>query len=76
MVAGVRRWRLQPCRVQLYNLCDVISLYSLNPGKLPGHFSYKWPKEKLPEYEANGNENSVCETRTKLTCTELPVNKF
>ena len=25
------------------NLFDVISVYSLNPGKLPGRFSYKWP---------------------------------
>ena len=25
------------------NLLDVISVYSLNPGKLPGRFSYEWP---------------------------------
>ena len=25
------------------NLFDAISVYSLNPGKLPGRFSYKWP---------------------------------
>ena len=25
------------------NLLDVTSVYSLNPGKLPGRFSYKWP---------------------------------
>ena len=30
------------------NLLDVISVYSLNPGKLPGRFSYK-----RPGYEAN-----------------------
>ena len=30
------------------NLLDVISVYSLNPGKLPGRFSYEWPG-----YEAN-----------------------
>ena len=32
------------------NLLDVISVYSLNPGKLPGHFSYK-----RPGYEASGH---------------------
>ena len=25
------------------NLLDVISVYSLNLGKLPGRFSYEWP---------------------------------
>ena len=25
------------------NLFDIISVYSLNPSKLPGHFSYDWP---------------------------------
>ena len=30
------------------NLFDVISIYSLNPGKLPGRFSYK-----RPGYEAS-----------------------
>ena len=28
------------------NLFDVISVYSLNPGKLPGRFSYKQPGYK------------------------------
>ena len=40
-----------------YNLLDVISVYSLNLGKLPGHFSYERPgyeaskswEVKLPE---------------------------
>ena len=31
------------------NLLDVTSIYSLNPGKLPGHFSYE-----QPGYEAVG----------------------
>ena len=30
--------------------CSYISIYSLNTGKLPGHFSYKWPG-----YEASVN---------------------
>ena len=25
------------------NLLNIISVYSLNLGKLPGHFSYEWP---------------------------------
>ena len=25
------------------NLLDIISIFSLNPGKLPGRFSYEWP---------------------------------
>ena len=28
------------------NLLDVISVYSLNPGKLPGCFSHEWPGYK------------------------------
>ena len=34
------------------NLLDVISVYSLNPGKLPGRFSYK-----RPGYEAREERN-------------------
>ena len=36
------------------NLFDVISVYSLNPGKLPGRFSYK-----RPGYEATGAQAKV-----------------
>ena len=39
------------------NLLDVISIYSLNLGKLPGHFSYKWPgyeaRVSLKKYVSN-----------------------
>ena len=34
-IHGLYRWS--------YNLLDVISVYSLNLGKLPGRFSYEWP---------------------------------
>ena len=32
-IHGLYGWRC--------NLLDIISVYTLNPGKLPGHFSYK-----------------------------------
>ena len=44
------------------NLFDVISVYSLNPGKLPGRFSYK-----RPGYEANRLSDKQSEPKSYLT---------
>ena len=38
------------------NLFDVVSVYSLNPGKLPGRFSYKRPGyEASPDFDIGPN---------------------
>ena len=49
------------------NLFDVISVYRLNPGKLPGRFSYK-----RPGYEASKVQ---IENYTVLT-TQAPMNTY
>ena len=45
-IYGLYRWSC--------NLLNIISVYSLNLGKLPGRFSYKWPG-----YEATPRLNGV-----------------
>ena len=43
-IHGLYGWRC--------NLFDVISVYSLNPGKLPGRFSYKRPGYEATQLQA------------------------
>ena len=42
-ISGIHTGQLYGCSC---NLFDIISVYSLKPGKLPGRFSYEWPGYK------------------------------